>query len=81
MGSALTTQKFEETANDAWVVMADVGDSVRTVGPSPTVDDFKEHCQDKPLDVIRALATSHGCSEHWQGRRQCAQLKFMCPIM
>ena len=81
MGSALATQKFEANDNDAWVVVADAGDSVRTVGPEATMDDFKEHRQDKPHNAPRTSATMDGCNKQCQGKRQCAQLKTMCRVM
>ena len=75
MGNALTIRNIEGIDNDASVVVADAGDSVRTVGPEATMDDFKEHRQDKPHNVPRASATMDGCNKQCQGKRQCAQLK------
>ena len=81
MGNALTIRNIEGIDNDAWVVVADAGDSVRTVGPEATMDDFKEHRQDKPHNVPRTSATMDGCNKQCQGKRQCAQLKTMCRVM
>ena len=81
MGNALTIRNIEGIDNDASVVVADAGDSVRTVGPEATMDDFKEHRQDKPHNAPRTSATMDGCNKQCQGKRHCAQLKTMCRVM